>query len=1766
VTNILYPRNPSRILTTAYKMGIAITLALARDRATGEARPLYFGQGNRIKGMARVWSDAKEGYQQTVERGSPNATPLLKAENNIRRSFTRILLKTSVRYGNTETKRVKREEGNKMYLNIIWDYTGGRLRDVTKGRYFFPKPVSVETDDGKKVDGYYGSSKMPFYPVRHNHLPELDFADMIRSPLMELGRQCLKYGTPLKDAKKYVDMLLFRLLPFLDYVYSERRSGRGNYVRDGLRELRTIVELIKNEYGSRNGRRQSITAEVMESIIDDAPIEIEEAEEYQDKSMDDNKKHILQDVINDAKREGAVLDVPLQTLEELLKNGILDKDDSEELLKEYQEQSRKLGVKIHRFVSNNFQKPFSFKGIIYYGTEMAYDNSGLILLSETPIDDGRGRLDFILARAKAMTRVDDAPSIITCEPFMIVDLKTKSAFDFDIYGVESRSKDEKNVVREFVLSHREMNDEEWSDVLSTTPDDYETEQLEVYEKATLADYKRFMQRDVDAPKNLVKAVLVIDSCQSWREISEAILPLVMEAYQGCVDGTLSERTLLVPSKKQRKLRVALRMLSVMQPTTKTEELDIPVPQKPFKQRVEDHKELQLYLTIPGSGSPSQSAASVAERWHGLEYIHSLVERRHRDVYWLDMGGEYTDPVLRKKQFRLKYQTKQIQRFFRDRVQMIDLSKLVRTFVYKGTSTGSIKTWIQNRFKNSRKPLVVVSGWEHLRRSTPKSYQKYLDEIVTITVQSIPVKSTIVWFARPVPISQSSISYSTRCVAPFYQGSVWQNLVDTIIWNVPMPPDRSGARISTNYHERGILIERPERPPELKIIEIDPLRGWGQDFQPGGRKFPEVYYRSAGGTVQQSRGYSEKQLEHAKELIPHLLPHQDYNPVPRSDFDLDIEEASLGYKKSENTMPRLTFNPIQVQKEIEKDDRVKLLLPMISINRKRESRQIQLNVSYQQRTTRPPSEYYLADYDLRYRQIALDEIRNLKDTIKFLKQVADTNLIHLLNQIEKTIENLHPENVTSLMNTLRLGRQILETNTLSKQIWEQLLPYRSVMRNLSKAQKDYVTNVQMNHPDILFLIGNHLFLLILAAHIQIQEVPFTQTLTVLWDYLRPWQLIGLGMKARYPKNHITGKSILDRHRLLEKLRKKLIQKNKTYSLQTSLTRIRYGLMIVLPSTGDAYSTYLWLLFQRNPSIVDMNAALLQPRGMNPSLSPVEILKETVSGRTFWSESDLNLLSKYARLQGDEDRTRIMIAEQHGEQILWVDDKEKRRWIPVGRLHYTTRRFEDVTLIRTFELSEIHYLQPVEYENVRQPLQQVEDMVLRAMFILNKGLEGCVATTCEVQLDANEKMYRVIFTDVETKRQIGELLINRTVDLLEILRRPDIDCEPVMINDKRLIWNRFNDISYLEDVAILRPWVTRYDPFPGMNLSLPPTALDLLNTSKEYDVTLELYHDSWTCPLKHVALEDIKKQHGLAKAIPNHYLFRSASSYGEPFHISNEPGMKHGSCWRIGVDTPFKISSNLQEIVETMFTDTQVRSLLESHEIVYWSEEKQAWVTHTFSLVIKQDCIEETKESWHLRTMIAKLSGRRYDSNLPGVYLQNPDRWSPYINIEPEYVSIGLREKATRQTREKQINKRNIALQDGVETRELLENELTDFVKELGIMVSRILMSEISGAIDDAFEIYGIDEGKAKVEFEYTTIDQDSVGGRLLYVVLVSELETHKVPVTRHLHDIQRLGKLNREDFENRVRGILGGYNLSKRDVERAVKECYRVLKRERLISR
>jgi len=69
-----------------------------------------------------------------------------------------------------------------------------------------------------------------------------------------------------------------------------------------------------------------------------------------------------------------------------------------------------------------------------------------------------------------------------------------------------------------------------------------------------------------------------------------------------------------------------------------------------------------------------------------------------------------------------------------------------------------------------------------------------------------------------------------------------------------------------------------------------------------------------------------------------------------------------------------------------------------------------------------------------------------------------------------------------------------------------------------------------------------------------------------------------------------------------------------------------------------------------------------------------------------------------------------------------------------------------------------------------------------------------------------------------------------------------------------------------------------------------------------------------------------------------------------------------------------------------------------------------------------------------------------------------------------------------------------------------------------------------------------------------------------VVLTTELKIHKIPVTGHLHNIRQFGCVNREDFVHNVRSIIDEFNLSDEDRDRAVKECVRVMRGEKLITR
>ena len=817
-------------------------------------------------------------------------------------------------------------------------------------------------------------------------------------------------------------------------------------------------------------------------------------------------------------------------------------------------------------------------------------------------------------------------------------------------------------------------------------------------------------------------------------------------------------------------------------------------------------------------------------------------------------------------------------------------------------------------------------------------------------------------------------------------------------------------------------------------------------------------------------------------------------------------------------------------------------------------------------TRPPAEHYLKVHETAGDMIAPAEIRRLRNTIRFLRRIDTDYLTPLLDELSGITGSVSEGN-TDPMNVLRLVRQTLESSQLSKEVWDRLLPFRSrIPRHLSRIQRGHLEALQKQHPDVLVLTGNHLFLLLLASLGPFASISYTSALRSLWEYVRPWHLTGLGYNTEYPENNKRRRSVLDRHRLLKRLKQLGAEYNKSLDQERALSRVRFGQLIALPSSGAADSIHLWILFQRKSGLFEMNAALLHPRGFDPSHLPLETLHEMISERTYWSESDLSSLSWYADLQGNESRIPVMIADQRGIQTLFAGDDVKRIWTPVGRIEYTTRRFEDVTLVRTISLAPDPYLQAIPYDDVRRSIHRVEDMTETALLIMRRGLKGCAHATCRVALDQDEKMYRVTFLDQGTDTVLGNLLVHRTADLLEVLRRPDTDCEPVVVNGKQLIWNRFRDIILDDDTSLIRPWVNRRDPFPGLPLGLPASAEELLEARKGYAIKLEVYHDPWTCPLRHITLEAIQRNLRSAQSIGQHFLFRYETQWAEPEPISNEPGTYHGSCWRIRVHSQQPLTPELERLMDVRFTDAEIWSFLRPQELVYWSEMRKAWVTHTFAIIVREECLEEMEESWHLRALFREAQGRAIRPSIPGAYLQDPDRWDPFFTIEAEYVILGLMEKGTRLVRECRISEENVALRTASDVRELLDREMNRFLEVSGVRASRRLLAAVRSEIEDVIEIYGIQEEKAQVTLDSVMIGLDSVGGRVIYVVLDSDTTVYKIAVTDHLHTLKERGRITREEFVDGLRLILEEFNLSREDWELAVEECLRLMRREGLIKR
>ena len=315
-------------------------------------------------------------FERAHKENNSLYNPFHDVENNIRKAYLDYCWKSTAPYGNKETKRVYDwNKGTVGPLNALFNFAGARLRDMAMTRYPFPEPdhyklwryrdkkvkvVPKRIVDGlkargefnsfKKLEGFAASwkagypsaSDTPRYFLAHPTLPSLDFVDMIRTPVFEVCRLCFIHSVPRSVAQRYINLIIHRLRPFLDYVYTKREVGEPHYNKRVWSIVGEMRREIKSLYGRNVGSRRRASKEHRESRMDSTVDLLRTLVNTQlEESVDTEETANCKDLLNK------------------LDTGLLQDRDVEKLVERVPELTSAEGTRWHRILLSGLHHPRS---------------------------------------------------------------------------------------------------------------------------------------------------------------------------------------------------------------------------------------------------------------------------------------------------------------------------------------------------------------------------------------------------------------------------------------------------------------------------------------------------------------------------------------------------------------------------------------------------------------------------------------------------------------------------------------------------------------------------------------------------------------------------------------------------------------------------------------------------------------------------------------------------------------------------------------------------------------------------------------------------------------------------------------------------------------------------------------------------------------------------------------------------------------------------------------------------------------------------------------------------------------------------------------------------------------------------------------------------------------------------------------------------------------------------------------------------------------
>ncbi|MCK4567573.1 MAG: hypothetical protein KAU48_09720, partial [Candidatus Thorarchaeota archaeon] len=842
--------HPNDILASAIYMGLVSLVRLASKRTSEKTRKHYIS----IQNMWQRWCKHLEG--KIIDFHS--------VEPNMRNQFLGIVWSSTRRFGNREFKRVYSWfEGTVGPLNALLNYAGARLRDLAMTRYPFPEPESFQirkyADGSKKVlskeeaellgpdnavktywrGGYRRKGKSPLILLAHPTLPELDFVDMIRAHMVELCRQCFIHNVPRTDAHRYIKLLIHKLQPFLDWVYTDGDYGRPYFNRYSDHELREIVQEIRALYGKRTGKEKSVTKGL--DVPDDSVLSIEKfrdkVEKLRDNTNDKEEKENYSQILNH------------------IDEGNIEQRDVEKVIDQVLALSSREGNEWHRILLSDLHHPRSLKQVVFAGDTMLDEPSVILIVGELPVSRRKGQIDLVI-----FLRREVAGRIIWT-PVLILEVKTKMSFDYNLYGLRTKNKNVKDYAPTLYAWKHAKSDEEWKDIFSSAPAPRTLDQLNAYESELIQEYGRIASFDPTPPESLWKGVIVLDTDQNPLEVFEAfndlLDDLVMKITSDFLDISETTAYSLDAKVSTKTPRVVTILTPGEGPVGLLKETGVPesLPvDDPFSERVSDDRILTLYVSVSSPTSSGNAAAWISRNWHLLNHIQECAKSsKDIEIHWVDLMGDYPGELLTKKRFGLdlllrerginKKKHTTLDKLL-DKIRFIDLSKNI-DHILAGKDLGlenlidNLSLSFQEESVNER--IVVVDGWSEFTDMVPSSRQHIIHFLEKRLLNILPTSNVnVIWIDSGVQHTRMNIHYQRKCISPLPYDSPRKMHVDEIIYNLPTSSRGFGRFLPKSDDERFIVQDMPvSTPPWRTKIHVPHLIDYSKKFRGGQRRKPTL---------------------------------------------------------------------------------------------------------------------------------------------------------------------------------------------------------------------------------------------------------------------------------------------------------------------------------------------------------------------------------------------------------------------------------------------------------------------------------------------------------------------------------------------------------------------------------------------------------------------------------------------------------------------------------------------------------------------------------------------------------------------------------------------------------------------------------------------------------------------------------------------------------------------------------------------------------------